>query len=133
MTDIVDETLRNWGRGSHIWGKTDCMLSVADFILEVTGIDYGVRFRGRYDDEAGARAAMAAYGGPVALLDYTGLATLAGPRRGAVCVVETNGGDRIGALCTGDAIAVRLERGVVEVSVKLINVIKYWDCYNGRG
>ncbi len=104
------------------------MLSIANFIHDVTGIDYGVRFRGRYDDEAGARAAMAAYGGPVALLDLTGLPVLSEPRRGAVCVVDT-GYDRVGALCTGSGIALRLERGVVEIEARprLVTVVKYWE------
>lgn len=37
-----------------VWGKNDCCLFAADAILAMTGEDFAVRFRGKYDDLKGA-------------------------------------------------------------------------------
>lgn len=36
------------------WGVSDCLLTVADAIEAVTGVDLAAKIRGKYDSEAGA-------------------------------------------------------------------------------
>lgn len=40
------------------WGVHDCALFAADGIEAITGVDIASAFRGKYSDEAGARAAI---------------------------------------------------------------------------
>lgn len=44
------------------WGVDDCALWVADIIRAALGYDPAVRFRGRYDDRAGASTALGPLG-----------------------------------------------------------------------
>lgn len=45
------------------WGKRDCALWVADWVLLTTGRDPGTPFRGRYDSRHGCEALIHEYGG----------------------------------------------------------------------
>ena len=49
-------------REPHAWGLNDCALCAADMVMAQTGQDFGAAFRGRYDDEAGARAMLGTLG-----------------------------------------------------------------------
>lgn len=122
---IVTETLKMWRTTPFVWGARDCMLSIGDYIMLRTGIDAVTRFRGTYDDEAGALAHVAAYGGIAGLVDLTGLPRTETPMRGdvvALCTGET----QVGALCTGDTIAARLERGIVEINMRFVTIAAAW-------
>lgn len=46
----------------HAWGENDCALCAADLVRAQTGEDFGVAFRGRYSDRAGAQAILDALG-----------------------------------------------------------------------
>ena len=128
MSDHVDDTLRLWRSSSFQWGAADCMLSVGDHIARRGGVDVASRYRGTYGDEAGAMAHMSAAGGAVALVDATGLPERLGPPlRGDIVVIGIDG-DGIGGLCTGDSVAIRIERGVAEISIRLCRILKAWEC-----
>jgi len=51
--------MRSVGR---VYGVSDCILLVAGAVEVETGIDFAAPHRGKYDDEASARAYMAANG-----------------------------------------------------------------------
>lgn len=121
MTDLVDQTLRLWRRGGHVWGQSDCMLSIGDYIAAAGHRDVSSRFRGTYDDEAGALAHIAANGGCDGLIDLTGIPRTVEPQRGDVAVLMG-----IGSLFTGDTYALRLERGVVEVNARFARPLAHW-------
>lgn len=55
--------LRSRRRAPFQWGTHDCALFAMDGVLSMTGTDLAAWFRGRYADEAGARAAIAAFAG----------------------------------------------------------------------
>jgi hypothetical protein len=46
-----------------VWGERDCCLWAADGLLAYTGIDPAAGFRGAYDSERGAYAAMRQFSG----------------------------------------------------------------------
>jgi hypothetical protein len=128
MIDIVDETLQAWRSGALIYGESDCMLSIGDYIARRGGKDVTGDFRGRYDTRAGALAQMAAWGGAAGLINATGIERIDGaPKRGDVVTVQCEG-ESIGAICTGDAIAARLERGMVEVGLRFVRIEGVWRC-----
>ncbi len=126
MTDAVDDTLSLWRSTPFAWGVRDCMLSIGDYIASQGGQDVTGRFRGAYDDMAGALTQMAAHGGCTGLVDMTGLRRTATPVRGDVVAVRLDG-DTIGGICTGDAVAMRTERGVIEVRSGLLDIVAAWS------
>lgn len=122
MTDLVDHTLRMWRQGRHVWGQSDCMLSVGDYVAHAGGIDLTPEFRGTYATEAGAQAHLDANGDCEGLIDRMGVPRAPdAPQRGDVGVVFG-----VGALCTGDTWALRLERGVVEVNTRFAHPTAVW-------
>lgn len=130
MTDAVDETLREWRTGTFAYGATDCMLSIGRYLARTGHEDVTGQFVGRYDDAVGARAQMAAHGGVPGLMALAGAVERDGaPERGDVVEVlyrDDDGACSIGALCTGDAVALRLERGMVEVVLRLVRIGGVW-------
>lgn len=124
--DLVELTLREWRTGAHVYGQSDCMLSVGRYLAAAGARDITHRFIGRYDDEAGAHAIMAAHGGAGGLIAATGARPVEGwPERGDVLALEY-GPYSIGALCTGDMVAVRLDRGVAEAALRLVRWRGVW-------
>lgn len=129
MTDIVDQTLKLWRTTAFIYGTSDCLLSIGDYLVGRGAPDAGALFRGTYNDEAGAMAHVTAYGGPHKLLDLFGLPPIdpADTMRGDVVVIDPgDGGSSVGALITGDSVAARLERGVIEVRRRFVIVTHAW-------
>ena len=131
MNDIVDDTLRHWRRSTFEWGQRDCMLSIGDYIAARTGTDISKYYRGRYDTEAGALAEVEAAGGVAGLVDLTGLRRCLNPGRGDVLAVDT-GDATVGALCTGDGAAMRLERGVIVVRLRFVRIVQAWRMPDGE-
>lgn len=126
MIDQVDITLRLWRSTPFIWGSADCLLSIGDHIARCGGVDVSSRFRGTYDTEAGALAHVERHGGVAALIDLTGLTQTACPVRGDVVALLTSEG-AVGALCTGEGIAARLERGVIEIERRFVRFSHAWE------
>ncbi len=131
MTDVVDETLREWRSGAFVYGQSDCMLSIGRYLARTGHADVTGQFLGRYDTPEGALAMMAEHGGVAGLMALAGAsAKERAPERGDVVEViyQDDGGELvgIGALCTGDSAALRLERGLVEVTLRLIRLGGVW-------
>ncbi len=131
MTDLVDRTLARWRREPFVYGQDDCMLSMGKYLAAAGAKDNVAIFAGRYGDQDGALAIMAEYGGAASLFDDTdGPCVIAvrvegKPKRGDILAVAC-GDDTIGALCTGDMAALRLERGVAEVALRFIELRGVW-------
>lgn len=126
MTDQTDITLKHWRTVpfSYEHGE-DCLMSIANHIQQSTGIDAGEPWRGKYRTETDALMHVAAWGGPVNMIDQCGLARTDEPRRGDVVVIDVHG-MQIGAVHTGDSVAFRLARGVGELNAKLVRIIAAW-------
>jgi hypothetical protein len=122
--DHVDRTLKVWRSTPFKWGVRDCLLSVADYLIDVVGVDHGAIFRGTYDSEEGARAHLAAYGGAKLMLDRTGLQHVSRPVRGDVVLMAFE--EPIAAICTGPGAAARMPQGVAEIDLRFIKLACAW-------
>ena len=131
MTDVLEDTLTMWKRTVFEWGKTDCLLSVADYIVDCGGPDGGAAFRGMYNTEAAAFAHMDAHGGAAALIDATGLARTDEPVSGDVVVIETTDGD-VAGLLYADTVAVRREQGVAFLGMRFVTIAAAWEIQSCR-
>lgn len=123
--DIVEKTLRKWRQSTLDWGKTDCMLSVNDYLVDCGYPDYGLPFRGKYDNENDAKRMIDEAGGELAIMRRPGLATTLKPQRGDIMLVELPR-YKVAALCTGETVAMRLNRGVCECDIRFIKFIEAW-------
>lgn len=130
MTDIVDDTLREWRRSAFVYGQSDCMLSIGRYLARTGHDDVTGQFIGRYDTAEGAQAQMEAHGGVPGLMALAGaVAKDSLPVRGDVVEVlylDDDGITSIGAICTGDSVALRLERGAIEVRMKFVRYRGVW-------
>lgn len=127
--DALSVTVSLWRRSSFAWGTSDCLMSLADHVRGVTGRDPGAKWRGRYDDEAGALAFLKEAGDAVLLLDEgltgAGLQRVSDYRRGDVVACQI-GEAEVGGLHTGDRVAFRMQQGAVEVGVRHVRILAGW-------
>lgn len=50
-----------------VYGKSDCLMRLAETVMAMTGVDHGARFRGRYRTETGGYRVLkrAGFDGPI--------------------------------------------------------------------
>ena len=74
------------------WGRADCLLDLADWLMLVTGRDYGAKWRGTYSDADQCRALFRRDGGIVNVLRRdmaaAGLVETTVPKAGDVALVK---------------------------------------------
>jgi hypothetical protein len=129
MIDQVDHTLKLWRQSLFQWGKTDCMLSLSDYLHRCGGPDIAAQFRGTYDDEAGAMAHIKRCGGVEGIIAMAGLEEIDPneAERGDIVVLNPGGSQiGLGAIITGPCVAARTERSVVEISRRFVNLTHAW-------
>lgn len=117
------DTLDLWRRTTFVWGKSDCILSVADYILAATGKDPAAQWRGTYSDDMGALALAKAYGGVLGIMSYAaalaGFPPLAATVWGAPVVCDI-AGKEIAGIWLGARGMFRTERGVIELRAPIL-------------
>lgn len=107
------------------WGVQDCTIWVADWCVARWGIDPAAAWRGRYDSEAEAEAAIAEAGGLAALVGPTlGFLDARDPRDaqpGDVGIIRAAGRE-VAAICTGQMWAFRTPAGIGEARCTALRV-----------
>lgn len=97
-------------RSPYEWGRNDCALFAADLIAAVTGQDFAAPFRGKYQDEAGAKAMLETHGWRDLeamvdeLLPRRRLELGERPRRGDAVLVDGRFGPFLGIVWQGGVI-----------------------------
>lgn len=124
-------TLRLWRRTAHVYGHSDCLLSIADYGRLLTGADIGLPWRGTYSTEAEAVEIVRKAGGAASLLGgaltRAGMVPVDTPERGDALVVQVLNLEA-GALHLGQRVAMRLPRGVTEIRADLVDILGAWRC-----
>jgi hypothetical protein len=109
------EFVEEMARTPFVWGRTDCIMSVASWVERVRGVDYAADLRGTYHDEAGCIAVLKAGGGlPVIVarrMRAAGIGRTADPRPGDIAVVRAFG-VHIGAIRIGGQWIIKGSKGV---------------------
>jgi len=131
--DIVEEHLIKWRRSSFKWGKSDCMLAIADYLEGRFNIDCASHYRGKYNSRASCRELTNYNGNIIRVFESgvakIGLATTDNPVRGDVGIIEVEECGKqieIAALCLGDGFwGIRALRGVI--ITKTVKLIKGWS------
>ncbi len=127
MAEGLTEFVRAAMRREFIWGERDCIFFCTDRVLAATGVDVARRWRGSYDDEAGAREIIDKFGSLAALCDdvYAGTLERCAPEDALVGVITSGEGD-IGAIRSGISWVVLTERGIGRVRLDLADCIAAW-------
>lgn len=125
--EAVQAALTRWAREPFVWGKADCMLSVADYLIDAVGVDCGGRFRGKYASRRGCMRASGFHRDPVKpfadCVAEIPLRDTTAPTFGDVGVVSF--GDTVaGAICLGGKWAARADVGVI--IARPSKILKAW-------
>lgn len=118
-----DDLRAVWRRERFEWGRTDCIMSVCNYVRDQTGIDPALPWRGSYSDEAGAVAICGAHGGVLGLMRHgMALAGIAvGQRYEGAPVVALIGGQEIAGVDLGARIGVMAAgRGMIEMRAQVL-------------
>ncbi|GAA6190896.1 hypothetical protein [Phaeobacter sp. NW0010-22] len=91
MTPLYQE-LHRWSALPFIWGESDCMLCLADWVQRVRGVDPAAHIRGTYDSRGGCQRETGFLRDPVAAVEgclgtIGGLERVGDPRTGDVAVI----------------------------------------------
>lgn len=125
MNDVVLKTLKKWRQTSFGYdNENDCLLSLADYLIDCGYPDFGKKFRGTFQDEKGAYDHVEKYGGEEFIIAETGLIETKSPKRGDLVLVEME--RKVAGIFLGEKIAFRTKRGVIEVNVKFLTIFKSW-------
>ena len=118
------------------WGKHDCLLWLADWILERRGIDPAIGIRGGYDSILQAARIVREAGGMQSLVDITtrpaGLSRTASAARGDIAVVQIAAdggehfGDQAGAILMSGSAAMLCQTGLVMPRFADIEIVAAW-------
>lgn len=119
----VADIRAQWARARFVWGKTDCMMSVSNYVWAATGVDPAAPWRGTYSDEAGALAICEAHGGALGVFRYgMGLAGFSEAPRGVLRpVVCQVGGQQVAGIDVGRRVLFMADgRGMVEMPADVV-------------
>jgi hypothetical protein len=118
------------------WGTNDCLLWLADWIVDQREVDPAYDFRGKYSTMLGAARIVRGAGGMLALVERR--VTLAGlPRvppgaRGDIAIVSVGSeggehfGNQAGAILLGGSVALLSQTGLMFPQRSQVEVIMAW-------
>jgi hypothetical protein len=132
MTPLYIE-INRWLPLNFVWGETDCMIVLGDWIKRLHGVDPVEDIRGQYNSALSCQRLTGFFTDPVAVVqkfaDKASLEKRTGPaQRGDVGVllhVAEGKLQPVGGLCLGKSWAVKAPTGAT--TLKPIEVLAAWD------
>lgn len=129
VTIFADE-LREAETKDFAWGKHDCCLAVADWVLAMTGEDFAKDLRGKYADEVGAAITLEKFTGEAELepciIKLLGqpLESVNFAQRGDVVIFQSKDGrDALGMIdLSGTRIVAVTTKGLIRLPINLARV-----------
>lgn len=126
MADL-QRFLARYARQPFAFGRADCLLFLADWIIECRGFDVAEPWRGAYHGWFGAARIIHRAGGMGGLVGEAvaafGIERTAEPRRGDIAVVRAAEGER-GAIVLGAMVARHGDRRIV---VQRLPIVAAWS------
>lgn len=130
--DILYAHLHRWMAEPFVWGKTDCMMVLADYLLALGyEEDAAQDWRGQYDSALSCQRVSGFLKDPVGVMEqgvsHLGLKRTDDPQRGDIGVVrilDHEGVKAMGAVCLGSNWAFKGERTVTVG--KPLDVLAAW-------
>lgn len=131
MNDIVSKTLKKWRQTSFGYdNENDCLLSLADYLIDCGYPDFGEKFRGTFKDEKGAFEHISEYGSVENIIDEISLSVVDEPKRGDIVLVKFTDVDFLAGIFTGSGVMFRSNAGVLNMVVSSCRITKVWNVQN---
>lgn len=118
--ELLMRFIRDARHRPFVWGEWDCFLFASAAVQVLTGADPAASWRGKYHDERGAEACLAAAGGLTmvwteALGPFPILPAFA--QRGDIALVSVDGSAPTSAVVLGRRAAVVTPRGLAQIDL----------------
>lgn len=131
MIDQVSKTLKKWRQTSFGYdNEKDCLLSLADYLIDCGYPDFGEKFRGTFSDEKGAMNHVENYGNIENIINETSLEVVDQPRRGDLVLVRFTDVNFLAGIFTGNSVMFRSNAGVLNMNVSACRIVKTWKVEN---
>mgnify|MGYP000365569076 CR=1 FL=1 len=128
MKDVVSETLKKWRQTSFGYdNQNDCLLSLADYLIDCGYPDFGKKFRGTFSDEKGALDYISKYGSVENIIDETSLIVVSEPKRGDIVLIKFTDENFLAGIFTGSSVMFRSTAGVLNMGVSACRITKVWN------
>ena len=126
MTNNVEKTLKKWRQTKFGYdNQNDCLLSLADYLIDCGYPDFGKKFRETFTDEKSALQHVSSYGGVEYIINETDLCVVDDAEDGDLILVEF-GKIEVAGIYTQNAVHFRSSRGVVSLLFKICKVKRIW-------
>lgn len=119
--DKLYARIHRWMASPFVWGEDDCMIAIADYLMDLGYPDCAAMWRGTYDSALTCQKVSGYLTDPVKPMkisaDFLGLEQTDEPRRGDVGVISVRHKDgkfrAVGAIYLGQNWAIRSEGSVL--------------------
>tara|TARA_Y100000815_G_scaffold275298_1_gene312744 strand:+ start:2986 stop:3408 length:423 start_codon:yes stop_codon:yes gene_type:complete len=124
--------LHRWMSLPHIWGESDCIIVLADWVLRVRGVDPAEAVRGTYCDPVSCQQVTGFLRAPVETagryLEAVGLTRGNALQIGDVAVIRRRDDPRwpCGAMWLGDCWGCKGPQGTTTLQPALVEVEAFW-------
>lgn len=135
MTPLYAE-IHRWATMPFVWGESDCITVLADWVARVHGRDPMENIRGTYDSRASCQRETGFFRDPVGTIDAAletigGLPRVDEPSPGDIAVIRVaEEGGRVspcGALWLGTCWACKSQRGAITLRPDMVHgVLAIW-------
>ncbi len=123
------DTINRWKATPFVWGQSDCMIVLADWVMEVRGVDPAADIRGRYHDEASCEAVTGFMSRPLEVaarrFEDVGLGRVGAAQIGDVALISI-GNQVLGAIWNGAGWVSKSERGAHAAHPRFTQVLACW-------
>ena len=130
--DVLYAQLHRWMAEPFVWGETDCLMSLANYLVAAGYDDPGADLRGLYSDAVSCHKLTGFLRDPLAVVkprfEAVGLVPTDTPKRGDVGLLRiVSEGKQVvaGGVCTGDNWAVKGEHRLT--IGKPLEIIAAWS------
>lgn len=126
---LTGEFIARRSREAWEWGVNDCLMTLANWVVQRHGVDPAAPWRGRYATAGEAAAVIAAAGGMPEIVDATGLPRTEQPGCGDIAVVALPLCGQCGAIVAGGGLVavITVDRGMVLLRVPHRLVVAAWQ------
>lgn len=126
MTHLLERTLKKWRQTQFGYdNQNDCLLSLADYLIECGYPDFGKKFRGTFDSETSALEHVSLYGSVENIINETGLRVFESAEDGDLILVQF-GKIEVAGIYSQGSVHFRSSRGVVSLLLKVCKMKRIW-------
>lgn len=130
MTPIYQQ-VHEWSSKEFVWGYSDCMLSLCEWVERVKGFHPAEHIMYTYDSMGSCQRETGFFKDPVGTVDkFINFPKVSTPSKGDIAVIKVNMDGRVipvGAMWLGKCWACKSEYKTTTLSPKMVEVLAIWS------